>query len=73
MARGFRRRRRGGKRCIDDVTFDYKDVDELKKFMTDHGKILPRRKTGLCAKQQRQLATAVKRARHLAMLPYHVY
>ncbi|HJN73344.1 MAG TPA: 30S ribosomal protein S18 [Myxococcota bacterium] len=49
---------------------DYKDVDTLKKFLTEGGKILPRRLTGLSAKQQRQITTAIKRARHLALLPY---
>ncbi|CAI8173255.1 MAG: 30S ribosomal protein S18 [Prochlorococcus sp.] len=49
---------------------DYKDVDLLKKFITDRGKILPRRLTGLTAKQQRHLTTAVKRARIVAMLPF---
>ncbi|MCB9759018.1 MAG: 30S ribosomal protein S18 [Alphaproteobacteria bacterium] len=49
---------------------DYKDIDILKKFLTEGGKILPRRLTGLNAKQQRQLTLAIKRARHLAMLPY---
>jgi len=49
---------------------DYKDVDLLKKFITERGKILPRRLTGLTAKQQRDLTTAVKRARIVAMLPF---
>ena len=49
---------------------DYKDVDLLKKFITDRGKILPRRLTGLTAKQQRDLTTAVKRARIAALLPF---
>ncbi|WP_320676859.1 30S ribosomal protein S18 [Prochlorococcus sp. MIT 1300] len=49
---------------------DYKDVDLLKKFITDRGKILPRRLTGLTAKQQRDLTTAVKRARIVALLPF---
>ncbi len=49
---------------------DYKDVDLLKKFITDRGKILPRRLTGLTAKQQRDLTTAVKRARIIALLPF---
>ena len=48
---------------------DYKDVDLLKKFITERGKILPRRLTGLTAKQQRDLTTAVKRARIVALLP----
>lgn len=49
---------------------DYKDPTRLKRFLTERGKILPRRITGLSAKQQRQIALAIKRARHLALLPY---
>ena len=49
---------------------DYKDVDLLRKFVTERGKILPRRITGLTAKQQRDLTTAIKRARIVALLPY---
>lgn len=49
---------------------DYKDPEVLKQFITDRGKILPRSRTGLTQKQQRQLAVAIKRARHLARLPY---
>lgn len=49
---------------------DYKDVDLLRKFITERGKILPRRITGLTAKQQRALTTAIKRARILALLPF---
>tara|TARA_Y100001968_G_scaffold332107_1_gene389070 strand:+ start:1062 stop:1283 length:222 start_codon:yes stop_codon:yes gene_type:complete len=49
---------------------DYKDVELLKKFITDRGKILPRRLTGLTAKQQRDLTVAVKRARIIALLPF---
>ena len=49
---------------------DYKDPEFLKKFLNDHGKILPRRLTGTSLKYQRKVATAVKRARHLALLPY---
>lgn len=49
---------------------DYKDGDTLGRFITDRGKILPRRATGTCARHQRQLGTAVKRARYLALLPY---
>ena len=49
---------------------DYKDVDLLKKFLTEQGKILPRRMTGLTARQQRNLTTAVKRARIMALLPF---
>jgi small subunit ribosomal protein S18 len=49
---------------------DYKDPARLKRFLTERGKILPRRITGLSAKQQRQIALAIKMARHLALLPY---
>lgn len=49
---------------------DYKDVDLLRKFVTERGKILPRRITGLTAQQQRDLTSAIKRARILALLPY---
>ena len=49
---------------------DYKDIDLLKKFVSERGKILPRRVTGTSAKYQRQLTTAIKRARHIALLPY---
>lgn len=51
-------------------TIDYKDVAKLKKYITEKGKILPRRMTGTCAKHQRMLATAIKRARNAALLPY---
>jgi len=49
---------------------DYKDVELLKKYVTDRGKILPRRVTGTSAKYQRKLAIAIKRARHMALLPF---
>lgn len=49
---------------------DYKDVDLLRKFITERGKILPRRITGLTAKQQRQLTVAIKQARTIALLPF---
>lgn len=51
---------------------DYKQVDILQRFLTERGKIRPRRQTGACAKHQRQLSVAVKRARHLALLPFVV-
>lgn len=51
-------------------TIDYKEVRKLQRFLTERGKILPRRATGLTAKQQRQIARAIKRARHIALLPY---
>lgn len=53
-----------------EVYIDYKDDKRLQRFITEQGKIIPRRITGTCAKCQRQLAVAVKRARHLALLPF---
>jgi small subunit ribosomal protein S18 len=53
-----------------DEKIDYKDVDMLRKFVTERGKILPRRITGLTARQQRDLTKAIKRARIVALLPY---
>ncbi len=49
---------------------DYKDVSKLRRYMTEKGKIIPRRVSGLCAKHQRELTTAIKRARVMALLPY---
>ena len=57
------------KRVIDSY-IDYKDSKQLQKFLTDQGKIIPRRITGLTAKQHRELVAAIKRARHLAILPF---
>jgi small subunit ribosomal protein S18 len=51
-------------------TIDYKLGDQLRRYLTDHGKIKARRKVGTCAKHQRLLATAIKRARHVALLPF---
>ncbi len=51
---------------------DYKDVNTLKRYVSERGKILPRRITGTCAKHQRAITTAVKRARHIALMPYTV-
>jgi small subunit ribosomal protein S18 len=56
--------------CIQKLKIDYKDADMLRKFITDRGKILPRRITGTCAKHQRFLAQAIKRARIIALLPF---
>lgn len=56
--------------CGVEGEIDYKDVARLKKYVSERGKILPRRMLGTCAKHQRTLTTAVKRARHLALLPY---
>ena len=57
--------------CQDKVeSIDYKDVAKLKRYMTEKGKIVPRRISGLCAKHQRELTNAIKRARVMALLPY---
>lgn len=57
--------------CADKVTcIDYKDASKLKKYLSERGKILPRRITGVCAKHQRELTQAIKRARQIALLPY---
>jgi small subunit ribosomal protein S18 len=57
--------------CADRVRYvDYKAVTLLRQYITNRGKIKPRRKTGVCAKHQRLLASAIKRARHVALLPY---
>ncbi|HYM92231.1 MAG TPA: 30S ribosomal protein S18 [bacterium] len=57
--------------CTDKATLiDYKDVNRLRRFVTERGKILPRRVSGNCARHQRTLAVAIKRARELALLPY---
>jgi small subunit ribosomal protein S18 len=64
-------RRRACRFCTDkEVVIDYKDAKTLKNFVTERGKIVPRRIYGTCAKHQRQLTEAVKRARQLALLPY---
>lgn len=71
--------RRGGRKsrkkvcafCVDRAEFiDYKDIAKLRRFISERGKILPRRVTGTCAYHQRALTVAIKRARHLALLPY---
>ena len=57
--------------CVaDEKTIDYKDIAKIRKYVTEKGKILPRRQTGVCAQHQRELCTAVKRARNVALLPY---
>ncbi len=57
--------------CTDkNASIDYKQIEVLRRFITDDGKIRPRRQTGVCAKHQRALATAIKRARHIALLPF---
>jgi small subunit ribosomal protein S18 len=57
--------------CVDKIAIiDYKEPARLRRYVSDRGKIEPRRKTGTCAKHQRALSTALKRARHLALLPF---
>lgn len=69
--RSFSRRRKVCAFCLEkSKTIDYKDVATLRRYLTDRGKIRSRRKTGTCAKHQRRLAVAIKRARHLALLPF---
>ncbi len=78
-SRGSRRGQRGRMRsrrricafCVDHVEFiDYKDQEMLKRYVNEFGRIRPRRQTGTCAKHQRSLAKAIKRARHIALLPF---
>ena len=56
--------------CANKAKIDYKDADSLRRYMTERGKILPRRITGTCAKHQREVAKAIKRARSICLLPY---
>lgn len=58
--------------CVDKAleNIDYKDAGKLRRFISERAKILPRRVTGTCARHQRELTTAIKRARYLALLPY---
>ena len=73
-------RRRGGRRrkkvfvfcASENNVIDYKDTNKLKRYVSERGKILPRRITGNCAKHQRALTVAIKRARHVALMPYTV-
>ena len=77
--RSERPERRGGRKgrrkvcgfCVDKVeSVDYKDVAKLRRYISERAKILPRRVTGTCARHQRELTVAIKRARHLALLPF---
>ncbi|MBQ9512696.1 MAG: 30S ribosomal protein S18 [Lachnospiraceae bacterium] len=67
---GMHRRKKVCVFCGKDNEIDYKDATKLRKYVSESGKILPRRITGNCAKHQRELTVAIKRARHLAILPY---
>ncbi|SHJ00912.1 MULTISPECIES: 30S ribosomal protein S18 [Clostridium] len=73
--RGNSRMRRAKRKvcafCVDKAdSIDYKDIGKLRKYVTERGKILPRRISGTCAKHQRQLTESVKRARNIALLPF---
>ncbi len=68
--RGGRRRKKVCVFCGKDNVIDYKDTNKLKRYVSERGKILPRRITGNCAKHQRAITVAVKRARHVALMPY---
>ena len=69
--RGGMRRKKVCQFCADKTeTIDYKDVEKLKKYVTERGKILPKRITGTCAVHQREVTRAIKRARIVALLPY---
>lgn len=75
VKKGGARMRRARKKvctfCVDSSdNIDYKDITKLRKYVTERGKILPRRISGTCAKHQRELTVAVKRARNIALLPF---
>lgn len=71
MNRGRKARKKVCGFCVDKVeNIDYKDIARLRRYMSERGKILPHRVTGTCARHQRELTVAIKRARHLALLPY---
>ena len=71
--RGRRPRKRVCSFCVDKiVSMDYKETHKVRKYVTDRGKILPRRISGNCAMHQRQVTLAIKRARSIALLPYSV-
>lgn len=67
----YRRRRKVCAFCVDKIDYiDYKNVNRLRRFVSDRGKIIPRRTTGTCAQHQRSLTAAIKRAREVALLPF---
>ena len=69
--RGRKPRRKVCAFCVDKIEYiDYKDVNRLRRFVNERGKIIPRRMSGNCAKHQRQLSEAIKRARAIALMPY---
>jgi small subunit ribosomal protein S18 len=71
--RGRKPKRRVCSFCVDKIdTIDFKDAGKLRRFITERGKILPRRITGNCARHQRQLTVAIKRARIMALMPFTI-
>jgi small subunit ribosomal protein S18 len=71
--RGRKAKKRVCSFCVDKATgIDYKEIDKLRRYVSERGKILPRRITGNCARHQRMLTRAVKRARDIALMPYQV-
>jgi small subunit ribosomal protein S18 len=71
MADFDRRRRKVCSFCLEHTeVIDYKEIAKLRRYLSDRGKILPRRMTGTCARHQRRLTIALKRARHIALLPF---
>jgi len=70
-SRGRKGRKKVCSFCVDKIyDIDYKDVPRLRRYLSERAKIIPRRVTGTCAQHQRQLTRAIKRARHIAFLPY---
>jgi len=70
----FAPRRRVCSFCVDHIKYiDYKNVEQIRRYISDRAKIEPRRRTGVCAKHQRILRTAIQRARHLALVPFVAY
>ncbi|MEG1351004.1 MAG: 30S ribosomal protein S18 [Bacilli bacterium] len=70
MAEFFKKRKKVCYMCTTGKTIDYKDVESLRKYISEKGKILPRRITGACSKHQRHIAEQIKRARAIALLPF---
>ncbi|MBW7958698.1 MAG: 30S ribosomal protein S18 [Anaerolineae bacterium] len=68
--RRFRPTKRVCQFCVDKIEIDYKQVDVLSRYVNEFGRMRPRRQTGTCAKHQRALAREIKRARHIALLPF---
>jgi small subunit ribosomal protein S18 len=68
--RRFRATKRVCQFCVEKTAIDYKQVDTLSRYVNEFGRMRPRRQTGTCAKHQRALAREIKRARHIALLPF---